>query len=333
MFNNQNNSEILELAISPKEIVYREDKLKLYHFHRNEEAIVKTPVIIVYALVNTWKMLDLQPDRSYLKNLLKLGLDIYLIDWGVPDRQDRYLSMEDYVNGYIHNCVQFILKNHKVNKINLLGVCQGGTLGLIYSSLHPENIKNIVLHVTPVDFSTNDGLLFKWARELNFDSLVDNFNGLIPGEFLNTGFEMLKPMMKINKGITLFNMMNDEEQLLNFYKMEKWIAESPAQTGECFRQFMKELFQQNKLIKGELIIGGRKVNLKNIERPVLNIYATQDHLVPPSSSIPLFDHISSKDKTYFVFEGGHIGVFVSNKSQKEVAPTVFNWLLKREGMP
>lgn len=320
----------IEIATTPKTAVYNEDKLTLYRYNRDTDATFKTPVLIVYALVNTYKMLDIQPDRSYIKNLLAAGLDVYLIDWGYPTKGDRFLSIDDYVNGYINNCVDFIRKKNRVEKINILSICQGGTLSVIYSSLFPNKIKNLVTHVTPVDFSTNDGLLFKWSRDMDFDKLVEGNNGMIPGDFLNQGFDMLKPMMKVQKQQALANTLDDKDKLMNFLRMEKWISESPDQAGECFRQFMKELYQQNKLVKGELEVGGKKVNLKNLTSPLLNIYATEDHLVPPAATIPLNDYVGSKDKELYNFKGGHIGVFVGSKSQKELAPAVTSWLKKRD---
>jgi polyhydroxyalkanoate synthase len=322
--------EEVEIATSPKTAVYSEDKLTLYNYNRDTDATYKTPVLIIYALVNTYKMLDLQPDRSYIKNLLNAGMDVYLIDWGFPSKADRFLSMDDYVNGYINNCVDFIRRKNRVEKINILSICQGGTLSVIYSSLYANKVKNLVTHVTPVDFSTNDGLLFKWSKDMDFDLLVEGNHGLIPGDFLNQGFDMLKPMMKVQKQQALTNSLDDKEKLMNFLRMEKWISESPDQAGECFRQFMKELYQQNKLIKGELEVGGKKVNLKNLTSPLLNIYATEDHLVPPAATIPLNDYVGSTDKELYSFKGGHIGVFVGGKSQKELAPAVASWLKKRD---
>jgi len=320
----------VDIATTPKTAVYNEDKLTLYRYNRDKDTTYKTPVLIVYALVNTYKMLDIQPDRSYIKKLLDSGLDVYLIDWGFPTAGDRYLSIDDYVNGYINNCVDFIRKKNRVEKINILSICQGGTLSVIYSSLYPNKIKNLVTHVTPIDFSTNDGLLFKWSRNMDFDKLVEANHGLIPGDFLNQGFDMLKPMMKLQKQQALTNSLEDETKLISFLRMEKWIAESPAQAGECFRQFMKDLYQQNKLVKGELEVGGKKVNLKNLTANLLNIYATEDHLVPPAATMPLNDLVGSTDKELYGFKGGHIGVFVGSKSQKELAPAVTEWLRKRD---
>ncbi len=322
--------EDVDIATSPKTEVYAEDKLRLFKYDRGAPATVKTPVLIVYALVNTYKMLDLQEDRSYIRNLLNAGMDIYLIDWGFPTGSDRYLTIDDYVNGYIDHCVDYIRQAHGVEKVNILSICQGGTLSLIYTSLHQDKVKNLVTHVTPVDFSTNDGLLFRWSKDMDFDALVEGNRGLIPGDFLNQGFDMLKPMMKVQKQQSLTNSLSDKEKLLNFLRMEKWISESPDQAGECFRQFMKDLYQENKLVKGELEVGGQKVALKNITCPLLNIYATEDHLVPPAATIPLNDHVGSKDKELYSFKGGHIGVFVGGKSQKELAPAVSAWIKKRD---
>lgn len=320
----------VDIATTPKSPVYKEDKLTLYRYDRDKPATYKTPVLVVYALVNTYKMLDLQPDRSYIKNLLGAGLDVYLIDWGFPSKTDRYLDLDDYVNGYIDHCVDHIRKEHDISKLNILSICQGGTLSLIYTALHQDKVKNLVTHVTPVDFSTNDGLLFRWSRDMDFDLLVDGNNGLVPGEFLNQGFDLLKPMMKLQKQQALTNALDDKDKLLNFLRMEKWISESPDQAGECFRQFMKELYQQNKLVKGTLTVGGKKVSLKNITCPLLNIYATEDHLVPPASTMPLNDLVGSRDKELYSFKGGHIGVFVGSKSQKELAPAVTKWLADRD---
>ncbi|GAB4202351.1 MAG: class III poly(R)-hydroxyalkanoic acid synthase subunit PhaC [Bacteroidia bacterium] len=319
----------IDIATTPKTEVYREDKLVLYHYDRETPPTIKTPTLIVYALVNTYKMLDLQPDRSYIKNLLNDGADLYLIDWGFPTKVDRYLTCDDYID-YIDHCVDFIRKKTGHDKVNLLSICQGGTLSVIYTALHQEKVKNLIPHVTPIDFSTNDGLLFRWSKDMDFDKLVDGYHGLIPGDFLNVGFEILKPMMKLQKQQNLMNIIDDKEKLLNFLRMEKWINESPDQAGECFRQFMKDLYQQNKLVKGELVIKGKKVNLKNITCPLLNIYATEDHLVPPAATIPLNDLVGSKDKTLYSFKGGHIGVFVGSKSQNELAPAVIEWLKKHD---
>ncbi|MCX6311607.1 MAG: class III poly(R)-hydroxyalkanoic acid synthase subunit PhaC [Bacteroidetes bacterium] len=319
----------VEIATTPKELVFKVDKIKLFRYVRETPAKFKTPVIVSYALVNRFEMMDIQPDRSFIKNLLDLGLDIYMIDWGYPTRADKDVTMDDYVNWFLNDIVDFVRKNNDVESVNLMGVCQGGTLSLIYSALHPKKIKNLITLVTPVDFATNDGLLFRWAKDMNFDRIVDT-HGTVPGEFLNSGFSQLKPMMNVNKYKSMVDIMQDKDKLMNFLRMEKWINDSPDQSGECYRQFMKDLYQQNKLAKGELELGGQKVNLKNVTMPLLNIYASEDHLVPPAATIPLNELVGTKDKQLYKFPGGHIGVFVGSRSQKELAPAVSKWLKDRD---
>lgn len=317
----------IDVGTAPRELVYAEDKLKLYRY--KSEKATGVPVLIVYALVNRPYMLDLQPDRSIIRNLLDHGLDVYLVDWGYPTKEDMYLTLDDYINGYINNCVDFIKETSEMDKVNLMGICQGGTFSAIYSALYPEKINNLVTLVTPIDFSTNDGLLFNWAKNINVDTLVDTYR-VIPGDFLNSGFLMLMPFtLNIRKYVDIVDVLEDKEKLLNFLRMEKWIFDSPGQAGECLRQFIKDCYQDNKLVKGELKIGDRTVNLKNITMPLLNIFASADHLVPPSSTKPLNDLVGTKDKTLYEFKGGHIGVFVGSKSQKELAPAIAKWLQDR----
>jgi polyhydroxyalkanoate synthase len=321
----------IDVGTAPKELVYEEDKLKLYRYRREGKQTCGVPVLIVYALVNRQYMLDLQPDRSFVRNLLNLGLDLYIIDWGYPTKVDMYLTMDDYINGYLDNCVEAIRDQAKCDKVSLMGICQGGTFSAIYSALHPEKVQNLVTLVAPIDFATNDGLLFNWSKCMNIDALVDNYR-VIPGDILNQGFLMLMPFnLNIKKYIDMLDVMEDKNKLLNFLRMEKWIFDSPGQAGECLRQFVKDCYQGNKLAGGELRIGDHVVDLGNITMPLLNIYASADHLVPPAASKPLNDLVGSDDKTLYEFQGGHIGVFVGSRSQKELAPAIASWLTQRDG--
>lgn len=133
--------EDIPTGVSAKEVVFTEDKLTLYHYTPLVEKPFEVPVLISYALVNRPYMADLQENRSLVRNLLKLGLDVYLIDWGYPGREDRWLTLDDYINGYIDDCVDEVRSRHNLDQINLLGICQGGTFSLCYTALHPAKIK------------------------------------------------------------------------------------------------------------------------------------------------------------------------------------------------
>lgn len=324
--------EDIAIGATPKQAVYCEDKLTLYRFQPVVEKPLNIPILIVYALVNRPLMVDLQPDRSLVANLLKLGLDIYLIDWGYPTRADRWLTLDDYINGYINNCIDFIRSKHKINTINLLGICQGGTFSLCYSAIYPEKVKNLVVMVTPIDFHCSNSLLNMQggctlgAEALDIDLMVEA-SGNISGDYLNSEFLMLKPwQLGFQKYLDFLEIMDSKDKLLNFLRMEKWIFDSPDQPGEAYRQFLKDFYQENKLIKGEVIIGDRQVNLGHISMPVLNLYAEKDHLVTPASSLALEKYVGTKDYTVRSFAVGHVGMYVSSKVQQTLPPVVEEWL-------
>src|SRR5215469_1975261 len=323
------NMDEVDYGASVKDEVYREDKLVLYRYRGNKPPTAKTPLLIVYALVNRPYMVDLQDDRSLVKNLLALGEDVYLIDWGYPDPSDRYLTLDDYINGYIRRCVDVVAKRHGVDKINLLGICQGGAFSLCFSSIYPEKIRNLITMVTPVDFHTPDNMLSHWTRAMDVDLFVDTL-GNVPADLMNWCYLTLKPVrLNQQKYIGLVDILDDKTELENFLRMEKWIFDSPDQAGEAFRQFIKDFYQGNKLVNGGLMIGDEEVSLKNVTMPVLNIFAEQDHLVPPDASRALGRRVGTTDYTELAFKGGHIGIYVSGRAQREVPSAIHDWLAAR----
>ena len=330
------------VGTTPSEIVYTEDKMRLIHYLPTTQKQYQVPVLVIYALVNRYYILDLQPDKSVIKKLLNEGFDVYVLDYGYPTGSDMFLTIDDYVNGYINNAIDNIRERHKIDNITLMGVCQGGTFSVMYGALHPEKIKNLITLVAPVDFDTDKCALNIWAKIIDIDKIVDYY-GIIPGDLLNTAFLLLDPFrLLVEKYVGMFEkidckddktcMLTNEENIKNFLRMEKWIFDSPDQAGETYRQFIKDCYQKNLLIKNEMVIGGKKINLKNINMPVLNIMAEFDHLVPNEESKPLLGAISSIDKEEMIFPTGHIGIFVGSKSQKNVCPYIAQWLKTRSAI-
>jgi polyhydroxyalkanoate synthase subunit PhaC len=319
-----------EIASTPYEIVYEEDRVKLKHYKPAGKTSTKHPLLIVYAQINRETMLDLQPERSVLRHMLERGMEVYMIDWGYPTRKDRFVSIDDYVNGYIDNIVEFICRRHAIPSVNIMGICMGGTFSVIYAALHPEKVKNLVTTVTPTNFDTDQGLLHTWMKAIDPDRLVDTF-GNIPGDLMNLGFLLLNPArLIVDKYVGFMENMNDRIFVENFVRMEKWIFDSPDLTGEAFRQFVRDCYQQNLLIKNQLVIGGERVDLKRISMPLLNIYGKFDHLVPPGACDCLTREVGSEDVQDLCLETGHIGIYVSSKCQDIFAPRIVEWLKARD---
>ena len=319
-----------EIAVTPYDVVYEEDRVKLKHYKPTGDIQLKRPLLIVYALINRETMLDLQPGRSVVQNLLQEGIDVYMIDWGYPARKDRYLTIDDHVNGYMDNIVDFILDKHKLDKIHLMGICMGGTFCVIYSALHPEKIKNLVTTVTPTNFDTDQGLLHIWMKDMDVDRIVNTY-GNIPGDIMNMGFLLLNPArLMIDKYVGFIENMANKKFVENFVRMEKWIFDSPDVPGETFRQFIRDCYQKNLLIQSKMEVGGKRVDLKKITIPLLNFYGKYDHLVPPEACELLTSKVGSKDTEDICLDTGHIGIYVSSKCQKEFTPRIARWLKERD---
>jgi polyhydroxyalkanoate synthase subunit PhaC len=297
-------------------------------------------VLIVYALVGSYKMIDLETDRSFVRKLLGEGIDVYFIDWGNPGPAQRWLTIDDYVSGYVDNCVDVVCAREGIDKINLMGICQGGIFSTCYAALFPHKVAKLMLTVTPLDFHGDIGALERgagymnlWARSLepeDIDRLVDTM-GNSPGPLVGFSFLMMNPLGNLQKYSTeLLDILDDDKKLLGFLRMERWISDRPNNPGEVVRQWFKDLYQGNKLIKGELVLGGRKVDLKRITMPVLNIYAEGDVIVPNSCSQGMHGRFGTKDYTELGVPGGHIGTFVGGKAQKILAPSIVKWLTAKK---
>lgn len=331
----------VRIATTPKDLVWQQDKVSLYRFRPLAEPGLKTPVLLTYGLIGRWTMIDLQDDRSLVRNLLSHGLDLYVVDWGNPSRADRWLTLDDYIGGYLDGCVTEISRRSGIPRINLLGICEGGVFTTCYAALEPRRVKTLILTITPIDFHADTvddrpghGFLNIWSRSLSpddVDRLID-VNGNLPGEFMGAVFNQMTPMRSLLKyNLGMLEVADDEGRLLNWLRMEKWIADRPDHPGEAAKQWLKDLYQQNKLIRSELELNGRRVDLGQISMPVLNVYAKDDHIIPPATSRAVAGKIGTTDYSELALPGGHVGVFVGGKSQKLFAPGVAEWLSTRDG--
>jgi polyhydroxyalkanoate synthase len=313
---------------SLKHSVWQSGKLTLYRYQPITRSSGAPPLLIVYALVNRPYMMDLQEDRSLIRGLLASGREVYLIDWGYPDGADRLTTLADYVDHLLAGCVSHVLHAHRIPALNLLGVCQGGVLSLCYSALYPQQVRNLITMVTPVDFHTSADLLSKWVRDIDIAAFVGGGN--VSGEVLNQLFLALMPFrLTQHKYVDLMSQAPDPVQMKNFLQVEQWIFDSPDQAGAAFAEFVTRLYQQNQLIRNELDIAGRRIDLRSLAMPILNLIGKRDHLVPPAASRALGAVAGSRDYSALELDLGHIGMYISARAQREVPAAIVNWLAER----
>jgi polyhydroxyalkanoate synthase len=327
-------SQRIRKGVSPSEVVYEEDRLKVLHYQSDQRVRYRTPLVFVYALVNRPYILDLKKGRSVIANFVEAGFDTYLIDWGVPTSADRHLTLDDYINGYLINVLDFLRERTGEAKANLLGYCMGGTLSAMFTAVHAERVRNLILLAAPIDFATADGLLNVWTRPENFDvdKFVDAF-GNCPPEFLQATFQFMRPVGSfLEKPIHFYEHMHEEKFLEDFLTTEAWLQDNIPVPGEVYRQFVKYLYQQNLLTQNRMPVGKHIVNLKEIRCPLLNIMAEKDDLVPKAQSAPFNRLVGSTDQQSLLLKGGgHIGLAIGGRAQTEIWPQAGKWLAARSG--
>ncbi|MFO0945258.1 MAG: class III poly(R)-hydroxyalkanoic acid synthase subunit PhaC [Planctomycetota bacterium] len=313
---------------TPADVVHEESAFKLLRYRNPHSVDLAEPILVCYALVNRPYILDLQPDRSVVRQLLKRGFDVYMIDWTVPKDSDRGLRLYDYVCNFIKTAADVTLEKSKASKLNLLGYCMGGAMSTMFTALHPEIVRNLILLAAPIDFSGEDCLLHLWTQEKNFDvdALIDAY-GNCPAEFLQHSFQLMKPVQNyFEKYNGFFENMYDENFLGNFFAMERWGNDNVPVAGETFREFCKCLYQRNQLVKGEFRLNGMPVDLKKITCPLLLLAATGDHLVSPSSTFGIEPHVGSSEVKKMTINAGHVGLVVSSKAHKQLWPDAAMWI-------
>lgn len=320
-----------QVGSTPSEVVLNRPRFRLLRYWPKVQAAYSEPVILCYALINRPYILDLQPGKSVVEKYLQRGFAVYLIDWVPPSSADQGLALEDYVLRFVDEVVSFVADAHRIARVHLLGYCMGGTMAAIFAALGPDRVASLTLLAAPIAFDGRESLLNVWTNAPQFD--IDAFietHGNCPAWFLQGCFVLIKPVQNIfEKGATLYEQMGQVQDVSTIFAMERWINDNIPVAGETFRQFVKNLFQRDELVRGELRLGGRVVDLGRITCPVLVLTAKHDHLVAPASSEGIRRSLGSTEVESMTIGAGHVGLVVSGKAHESLWPAATNWLASR----
>ena len=310
---------------TPSEIIPMKAKFEVHHYKTDSPQKFKTPILIVGSLINRHYILDLLPDRSVIRHFQQLGFDVYATDWRMPTIKDENMSLVSYAHYYLENAVDKVEEITGSRNVTLFGYCWGGILSLIYSALHPENVKNLILHATPADFGKSPTILEAWIKDLNVEKFVKTF-GNVPSSFLNIAFILRNPLEATLKYHFYFSQPRSTKEIIQFFAVESWLYDSVPIIGKAFEQIINDIYKKNLLIQNKMMLGENLIDLKKITMPVLNIVGTNDDLVSAESSRTITDVISSDDKKVIEFPTGHVGLCISKTAHKRLWPEVGKWL-------
>lgn len=320
------------VGATPADVVHTENKWRLLRYRARPEGLAyDTPVLLVPSLINRHYVLDLMPGKSFAEWMVARGHDVYIIDWGTPGDEDRYLTFDVFADDYIGRALRIASKNSPRGKAHLLGYCLGGTLTAIHAALHPERVASLLTLAAPVRFGQADDLLSVWTRttELDLDALAAGF-GNVPWQLMQSAFHMLRPTMNLSKATYMLDQAWDDQFLDGFFAIETWGNDNVSFPGVAYAKYIQRLYRDDALARGELAINGRRVHLADVTCPTLSICFYHDNIVPLVSAEELTDLVSSTDATTLRLSGGHVGAVVSRKASSGLWPTISDWFIARD---
>lgn len=307
-------------------VVARHRKLvvRAYHARKRRYAL---PVVLVPALISRATILDLYEGGSLAQYLAGSGYHVYLIDWGVPGDEDRELGLGDVLTEYLPYALERVRRDCEHDAVSLVGYCMGGTLAVVYAAreaLGPRD--NLVALAAPVDFA-HGGRLAEWcsSRVLEIDRIVETF-GNVPALLIEAVFTLLRPTAKIRAALRFFEHCDEPQAHEAYAALARWSDDWIPFPGLAARQWITAFYQENRLIRGELEVAGVPIDLGRITAPVLAIAAEHDEISPPPSIEPLIERVSSRDRTFVVLPGGHIGLVAGRSARRVLWPILDSWL-------
>ena len=312
---------------SPKDVVWTRNKTTLFRYRPMAPRAHATPVLLVYALINKPYILDLRPENSFVAHLLREGYDVFLIDWGTPGGEDRGTTLDELVGEHLPKATERLRRAGGGDAYTLFGYCMGGTMAAMHAALRPEGLRNLVALTAPIDFA-DAGTYSVWTdpRHLDAEQLARAL-GNVPGSLIDFGNKMLKPVENfVGAAATMWERLLAGRDMTSWLAMNKWVNDGVPFPGAAFAQWIRDFYQENRLARGEIAIGGERVDLARISAPLLAIAGANDHIVPPAMARPLVDLVSSADREYLELPAGHVGLLAGSGAQTSLWPRVTDWL-------
>jgi polyhydroxyalkanoate synthase subunit PhaC len=321
-----------QVGQTPKDVVWKRDKVELWRY-RSDRRRWRPPVFIVHSLISRSYVLDLSPDNTFAGRLLEAGLDVFLIDWGVPDERDADNSLETYLDYYLPQAVRALLAEAGSDGLTVLGYCLGGDLALLLAARHPElPIRNLITVAAPVDFAEM-GMFSRLLSDgrLDASALIDA-TGNVPPESVHNAFRVIKPTGDVNSYVMLWQSLSSDEQMAAYQAMGRWTRDHVPFPGAAFRQLV-QMMRDNAIVNDTVLLGGKPVHLTDIRCPFLSVLAERDHISPVASVAPVVDRVGSADVEEIRLPAGHVGLMASRTASKWTVPRIADWIHRHSEEP
>jgi polyhydroxyalkanoate synthase len=324
-------------APTPRDTLYRDGRGSVFRFRQpastgwEDDGVDRltshVPVLLVPSMLHQWYVLDLCEGGSVAAALSNgTPWDTYCFDWGVPEDEDRYVEWDDIV-ARLDRAVRFVKRCTGSEQVALVGYSMGATLAAIYAALRPESVAALVNIAGPIDFSKS-GKLGAMIDARWFDAQAMASAGNISALQMQSGFLALRPNHAISSWVRAMDELHDVDARAATAALEAWANDTIPFPAAAYVTYIQELYQENRLIRGEHYVRGERVDLSRITCPHLCVVADRDGVCPAESTTALDTFTRSAVKEVLTIPGGHVGAVTGAEAKAELYPRLVAWLAK-----
>ena len=300
------------LALTPGKIVFQNDLFQLIQYAPTTEKVREVPLLVIPPWINKYYILDLTPSKSYLKYAVDQGFTVFVISWVNPDHSLSHKTFEDYMIEGVLAAADAVSRETGIEKCNVVGYCVGGTLlgcTLAYLAARGEQpFHSVTFLTTQLDFSkAGDLLLFTTDSQLESLEELMGQRGYLDGSRMANVFNMMRPRDLIWPYIVNNYLLGKKPFP---FDLLYWNQDLTRMTAANHNFYLREFYNENRLAKGEMTLGGIKLDLRKVKLPIFEVATKEDHIAP-AKSVFIGAKLLGSDVEFVLAGSGHIAGVVN----------------------
>jgi len=305
------------LATTPGKVIFQNDLVQLIQYAPTTDSVHAAPLLIVPPWINKFYILDLGPQKSFIRYMVSKGFTVFVLSWVNPDERLKDKTFEEYMTEGLLAATDAVQRETGVEKVNVIGYCVGGTLlgtALAYLAARGEEpFASATFFAAQVDF-TKAGDLMLFIDDTQLKALEEMMaeRGFLDGSRMATVFNLLRPKDLIWPYIVNNYMLGKKPFP---FDLLFWNQDSTRMTPANHKFYLREFYHENKLARGQMSIGGVKLDLSKVKVPIYELCAKEDHIAP-AKSVFIGSRLFGGPVTYVLAGSGHIAGVINPPGEK-----------------